>query len=217
MRWRPHVTRTCPGLATPPHDRGSTLHPLNRSRHLVAAAALLLTVGACSGGGGDDEATAETTVPTTRPILTTTLPTTTLPDLDGTVYVVQSGDTFGRIAADHGISLDRLLTFNNLSPSDVLQPGYKLLIPTADGQGEDGDDASGSDEELPLGARTYVLEAGDTFNAIAERFEITLDELLAANDISADTVLHPGAELIIPAAAPSTTVTTAADTTTSGG
>lgn len=177
-----------------------------RSPRLAVAAALLVALGACSSGGGDGdgdgEEASDTTVPTTRPILTTTLATTTVPDLGGTAYVVQSGDTLGRIAADHGISLERLVAFNGISADTVLQPGHKLLIPPAEGvDGEDG--ATGGDEaggDLPLGAQTYVIEAGDTFNAIAAEFGITLAELLAANDgLSADTTLHPGDEIVIPA------------------
>jgi peptidoglycan DL-endopeptidase LytF len=180
----------------------------------------VVVAGCGGGGGGGGEAATQSTVPTTRPILTTTLATTTVPELGGTAYAVQSGDTLGRIAADHGVSLERLLTFNGISADAVLQPGYKLLIPPSeDTSATTGGDGTGGDTgpELPLGAQTYVIAAGDTFNAIAARFDITLDQLLSANDLTVDSVLHPGDEIIIPASQPTTTTAAGATATSSGG
>lgn len=220
MNCHPHLSRNCHGRRPrhrhPHPSRGPTLHPTTRSRRLAAATVLALALGACGSGGGEDEVAAETTVPTTRPILTTTLATTTVPDLGGTAYTVQSGDTLGRIAADHGIELARLLEFNGIAADTVLQPGHKLLIPPAEdetastGTGEEGADGP----DLPLGAEIYVIESGDTFNAIAQEFGLSLDELLAANELSADSVLHPGDEIVIPAPPSATGATGEAPTST---
>ncbi len=55
----------------------------------------------------------------------------------------------------------------------------------------------------PVGATTYIVQAGDTCGAIASEFEITLDELLAANEdleITEDggCPIFPEQELTIP-------------------
>lgn len=43
----------------------------------------------------------------------------------------------------------------------------------------------------------YVVEAGDTPSSVAEKFSISLNTIVWANDISDSTVLKPGKELIV--------------------
>ena len=47
---------------------------------------------------------------------------------------------------------------------------------------------------------TYAIQSGDTLLAIANRFNITLDALLAANKLSVKSVLRIGQQLVIPGA-----------------
>ena len=54
--------------------------------------------------------------------------------------------------------------------------------------------------EPPAGGRRYTVQPGDTFRAIAERFEVTVAALLSANGLTpaqADS-LRVGQELVIP-------------------
>ncbi len=44
----------------------------------------------------------------------------------------------------------------------------------------------------------YVVQSGDSLWKIAESYGITVDDLIEANGISKDDVIHPGQELIIP-------------------
>jgi hypothetical protein len=54
---------------------------------------------------------------------------TPTPDAEGHIYhVVQQGDTMWSIAARAGISLDQLLTLNNLSRETFIQAGQQLLL-----------------------------------------------------------------------------------------
>jgi LysM repeat protein len=46
----------------------------------------------------------------------------------------------------------------------------------------------------------YVVKLGDTLGSIAQRFEVTLEALMAANDITNPNVLSVGQSLIIPVA-----------------
>ena len=45
---------------------------------------------------------------------------------------------------------------------------------------------------------SYVVEYGDTLSWIAQRFDTTLEELMALNNIQPDNVLRPGDKLLIP-------------------
>jgi LysM repeat protein len=63
------------------------------------------------------------TTPTTG---TTTSTTTTIPG--ARYYVIQTGDTLGKIASQYGTTVDQLLTFNpGLDPS-ALQPGQRIRV-----------------------------------------------------------------------------------------
>jgi murein DD-endopeptidase MepM/ murein hydrolase activator NlpD len=46
------------------------------------------------------------------------------------IYVVQSGDTLGKIAAQFGVTIEELMQLNGLSNPDYLSVGQELLIPT---------------------------------------------------------------------------------------
>jgi murein DD-endopeptidase MepM/ murein hydrolase activator NlpD len=58
----------------------------------------------------------------------------------------------------------------------------------------------------PVGAQTgapnsgpiYIVQPGDSLLAIAVRFNVTLDDLLAANNISNPNLISPGMQLVIP-------------------
>jgi LysM repeat protein len=184
---------------------------------LLGALGVFVVLGLAACSSGDSDAAGETSVPTTRPILTTTLATSTTAPTIGQAYTIQAGDTLGRVAADFGVPLDRLLEFNGLDGTEILQPGHRILIPPVPGEegaggegegtGEGGEDGEGP--ELPAGSSTYVIVSGDTLNLIASSHGVTLEALLEANGIQADSLIMPGDELVIPPP-DSTTTSTAA-------
>ncbi len=50
----------------------------------------------------------------------------------------------------------------------------------------------------PTIAALYIVQAGDTLSAIAERFGTTVNELVAANNLTDPNLLQPGQTLLIP-------------------
>lgn len=62
----------------------------------------------------------------------------------------------------------------------------------------------------PTPAALYTVQSGDTLSDLAERFDTTVDELIAANGLTDPNALQPGQTLIIPsllrAPAPGTAV-----------
>jgi LysM repeat protein len=92
----------------------------------VTIAVLLIRSGL--GGGSSPQAT--TRGPATRPA-TTLAPTTTRRTKTGSArgfYTVESGDTFGSIAAKEGITVSELQALNPGVSSNSLQVGQKLRV-----------------------------------------------------------------------------------------
>ncbi|HLS97166.1 MAG: LysM peptidoglycan-binding domain-containing protein [Porticoccaceae bacterium] len=111
----------------------------------------------------------------------------------GGEYVVKSGDTLGRIAANHQISLHDLTQLNQLK-STHLQVGQVLRIP--------GSSAAVSELALNVGANKgtgdnalYRVKAGDSLWSIARNHNIKLDQLLAWNNLKQGAVIAPGQQL----------------------
>lgn len=65
----------------------------------------------------------------------------------------------------------------------------------------------------PTPAALYTIQDGDTLGAIAERFDTTVDELVAANGLTDPNALQPGQTLIIPSLLRTPVVATPAATT----
>ena len=95
-------------------------------------------------------------------------------------YIVKSGDTLYGIAKRYNLTVNELKELNNLT-SDSLSIGQKLKVK----------------ETLNDNANTYVVEKGDTLYGIASKFNITVDELKKANNLSNNT-LSIGQVLTIP-------------------
>lgn len=101
------------------------------------------------------------------------------------VYTVQSGDTLYKIANQYGVSVNDIIEFNQL-PSASLSINQQLLIPTGE-----------SNPSEPNGVIRYTVKSGDSLWKIANQYGITVDELIAANNLT-NTTLQIGEVLIIP-------------------
>jgi len=104
----------------------------------VTIAVLLIKSGLDSGSKEQTVATPTTTAqtttstaPTTTITLTgsatTTVSTTTAP-VNSQYYTVQSGDTFGSIAAQYNTSVNQLMTLNPGVDPSSLQPGQRIRV-----------------------------------------------------------------------------------------
>jgi LysM repeat protein len=94
-------------------------------------------------------------------------------------YTVQSGDTVGSIARQFGITVDTILSENNLTVNSVIKPGDELSI-------------------LPFSGITYIVKSGDSISKIALISGATADDIIQANDLSTNTELKIGQVLLIP-------------------
>ncbi len=108
----------------------------------------------------------------------------------GLTHTVQAGDNWFSIARRYGVTQEALAAHNSSQPSDVLQIGQVLRVPT-----------SGAGAAATGGAtQTYAVQAGDNWFNIARRHGITQEALAAYNNSRPSDVLQVGQVLRVPAA-----------------
>lgn len=129
-------------------------------------------------------------------------------------YVVRAGDTLWDLATLYGTTVTELVARNGLSSAGAtLHVGDRLLLPTG-GTGTSASSSSSPARAAVAGVGgSYVVRAGDSLWDIATAHGIDVSALMAANGLSADSVILPGQRLALSgsakaAAAPGATNTT---------
>jgi len=109
-------------------------------------------------------------------------------------HTVAAGDSLLSIAAKYGSSVKKILAANpHLRADDELPVGETLAVPVVFTEPKPVAPAQGSDEPV-----YYTVVEGDTPLAIAYEYEIPVELLLAANEITDPTRLQVGDQLLIP-------------------
>lgn len=108
---------------------------------------------------------------------------------DADTYTVKKGDTLWDIAINNGTTVDQLMQDNNLT-SSLIFPGDKLTYNTTVAQ------VAQAKEQ---GYYTVVL--GDTLGKVANRFGISVDELVKLNNLSNPNLIYVGTVLKVDASA----------------
>ena len=116
----------------------------------------------------------------------------------GATYTVKAGDSLSTIASRNRVTLNALLSANNLTVSSLITPGMKLALPAGAVTPSDGS-SSGSSNGGTGGS--YTVKAGDSLGKIAARHGVGLAALLAANNMTATSLITPGMTLALPAGA----------------
>lgn len=109
-----------------------------------------------------------------------------------TAHVVQAGDNLYRIALRYGVTIDALMAANGLTTTSVIVPGQRLAIPGVAAS------VPAPAVTVPAGARTHRVVEGESLLQIARRYNVTLDALARANNITHAALIVPGQVLIIP-------------------
>jgi len=80
-----------------------------------------------------------------------------------------------------GTTVEIISGSGNYKPNPTSQPGSQPQTPSQGTQGQ-----------------RYIVQKGDTLWRLSQRFGVSLDALIKANNLSNPDVLHVGQELIIP-------------------
>ncbi len=132
------------------------------------------------------------------------------------LYVVESGDSLFAIANSQGFTVEEIVAENPDLTGDppIIYPGDQLRLPGC------GDETStGINNGVTIGTSiptvppfsgtpptqsstggqtTHVVQSGDTLFVIAQRYGVTVDAIVQANNMANPDALQIGQELIIP-------------------
>ncbi len=109
-------------------------------------------------------------------------------------HTVQRGETLTRIARLYGVSVQSIITRNNLANPNRILPGQVLVIPSTTS-------ILLPTPQPPTGVTTYVVQRGDTLNIIAARFGLSSWRQIGAfNNLATPNTIFAGQVLQIPPA-----------------
>ncbi|MCH4826400.1 LysM peptidoglycan-binding domain-containing protein [Planococcus halocryophilus] len=128
-------------------------------------------------------------------------------DTEASTYTVKSGDTLWKIASNNNISVNQLLTWNNL-PSNSIFPNQTIKVSATL--------TSVATPKPPVVSKppissvnTYTVKSGDTLSHIARIHSTSVSSIQQLNKLSENTII-PGQKLVVSgkivATQPTTTV-----------
>ena len=114
--------------------------------------------------------------------------------LDQLEYVVRSGDSLWSIANDYSVSVRSLAKWNGMAPTDLLRAGQELVIWLPK-------DSSAfrknlADSRAVIRKVGYTIRNGDSLNKIANKFNVSVNEIRKWNTISGKYI-QPGQYLTL--------------------
>lgn len=107
-------------------------------------------------------------------------------------HVVRRGETLSGIASRYGVSTATLQSTNGISRPNRLQVGARLRVPTSGAVYAAAGGEGGSGETV-----VHRVRSGESVWSIARRYGVRTADLLAWNDLTARSVIHPGDRLRI--------------------
>jgi membrane-bound lytic murein transglycosylase D len=92
------------------------------------------------------------------------------------------------VARKTGVTVPALAAANGLSPKSELVAGHKLQVPGG---------AGGTPAAAEASRMTYKVRSGDTLSEIAEKFNVSVRQLMSWNQLRQSTSLRAGQQLVV--------------------
>ncbi len=108
------------------------------------------------------------------------------------VYTVKVGDTLWNISRKYGVSVEVIISVNNLKEKDLLALGQKLEIPAI------GGGVSDSNQKQEPTIITYTVVKGDTLWSISQRYDVKMISIISVNNLKEISRLSIGQKLKLP-------------------
>ncbi|MCC7208729.1 MAG: LysM peptidoglycan-binding domain-containing protein [Anaerolineae bacterium] len=165
-----------------------------------------------------------TLIPPTVEIRTPGATTPNFPDLPGRItHVVTRGDTVGELAVRYNSRVDAIIALNNLRADGLIVLGQTLTIPVPQGVPTPTNTLTIGTPVIPTlpptqppqtggspvdtavlngptlnGIGTYIMQPGDTFVAVARRYNVSVEQLARQNGIVNPALVVIGQVLAVP-------------------
>ena len=117
-------------------------------------------------------------------------------------HKVRKGQTLSSIAKRYGVTVSQIRDWNNLSSKTrAVKTGRTLIIyrntaaPSSGSSGRSSASKSSSSSSKGSGTRTYTVRKGDTLYGIAKKHNMSLNDLLKMNGLTAKSTIHAGKKL----------------------
>lgn len=98
------------------------------------------------------------------------------------IHTVRRGDTLWELSQRYGVTLEQTLAANGLTAQSQLVVGQALIIPT------------------PSAGGTHTVLAGESLWKIGQRYGVSIQALVEANNLTNPAAITPGQTLVIPSA-----------------
>jgi len=105
-------------------------------------------------------------------------------------HIVRPGDSFWSLSQTHKVSSASIARWNGMAPKDPLMPGQELVIWSK------GNQIKGQNREIIRKIR-YSVRSGDSLHRIANKFNVSVNNIKRWNKIDAQKYLQPGDKLIL--------------------
>jgi len=130
-----------------------------------------------------------------------------------TTYTIGKGDSLWSVAKKNHLSVSELAKANNLPTGAALKPGKKLIIPVKAGSAPAAKEvpatataakpAAGAEKSAsgsPGGGEVikHTVQNGESLGVIARKYQISVGELAAVNNITDPSKVRAGQQLTIP-------------------
>ena len=154
-------------------------------------------------------------------VAVTPTPVAAAPSASSGRYTIVGGDTISRIASKFGVTTQAILTANGLGWSSIIYPGQSLAIPGTSTAAPIA--ATPVSSVTPIAAApvaasgSYTIVSGDNLTKIAGKLGVSLQALLAANNLTASSIIYAGRTLVVPGTTAVASTPAKTPTTTSGG
>jgi membrane-bound lytic murein transglycosylase D len=105
-------------------------------------------------------------------------------------HQVRRGESFWTIGRRYGVGMRELAAWNGMAPRDTLSVGQKLVVWAKGAAPASAPGSNGTTRKLH-----YTVRSGDSLYLIANRFRITIADLVRWNSIDKSKILRPGQTL----------------------
>jgi membrane-bound lytic murein transglycosylase D len=107
-------------------------------------------------------------------------------------HQVRAGESFWSIGQRYGVGTRELAAWNGMAPRDTLSIGQKLVVWAKGAAPTSGPAGNAITRKL-----RYTVRSGDSLYLIANRFRITISDLVRWNSIDKNKILRPGQTLMM--------------------